>query len=209
MAESNASDMKTSDDVKPLSELVLTSTSRYRRALLERLGLPFRCVAPRICEEDWKQGEWSHRELAERLAIAKAESVREIEPHSILIGSDQVVSFEGRVFGKPGSHERAVEQLAAMTGRSHALITAVAISHKDDTLVHVDTTIMTMRPLSLSEIERYVTADQPLDCAGSYKLEERGIALFERVDTSDYTAITGLPLIAVTTYLRQLGFPIP
>jgi len=176
---------------------------------LKRLGLPFRCVSPRIREEDWKTGNWNPRELAEQLAIAKAQSVREAEPEGTLIGSDQVVSFEGHILGKPGSYQSAMEQLATLAGKSHALITSVAISHEGQTYIHTDTTNMSMRPLTTEEIERYVAADQPFDCAGSYKIEERGITLFERIETSDYTAIMGLPLIELTTQLRRLGYSVP
>jgi septum formation protein len=192
-----------------LADLVLASTSPYRRALLKRLGLPFRCMVPLIHEEDLKLGDWGPRELAEHLALAKAESLREAEPRATLIGSDQLVSFEGRIYGKPGSAERAAEQLAAMSGMTHTLITAVAVWHDGRSYVHTDSTTMHMRQLSSEEIARYVAADRPLDCAGSYKLEERGITLFDRIETQDYTAILGMPLIALTTLLRRLGHAIP
>lgn len=126
-----------------------------------------------------------------------------------MIGSDQLVALAGRVFGKPGNAEGAVDQLAAMAGRSHDLITALAVWHEGRTILHTDVTTLHMRPLTRAEIARYVAADRPLDCAGAYKIEERGIALFERIDTADHTAITGLPLIALTTILRALGFAIP
>lgn len=192
-----------------MADLVLASTSHSRRALLKRLGLTFRCRVPLVREEDWKLGDWGPRELAEQLALAKAESLREVEPEATLIGSDQLVSFEGRVFGKPATHERAVEQLLAMTGTSHLLITAVAVWHEGQAHVHTDLTTMHMRALDREEIGRYVAADQPFECAGSYRLEERGITLFERIETHDYTAILGLPLIALTSHLRRLGFAIP
>jgi septum formation protein len=192
-----------------MPDLVLASTSRYRRALLERLGVPFRCRPPLLDEDDLKGDADEPRALAERLARAKAASLAELEPHAIVIGGDQVLEFEGRVFGKPGSVERAVEQLLALAGRPHHLITALAVRHRGETIVHVDVTTMHMRPLPRTAIERYVAADRPIDCAGSYKLEERGIVLFERIDSGDQTAITGLPLIALTTILRRLGVEIP
>jgi septum formation protein len=190
-------------------DLVLVSTSNYRRALLERLGVPFRYRPPRVDEGAWKKSISGPRQLALVLAVAKAESVREEEPQSTLIGSDQLVAFEGQVFGKPASPEKAVAQLAAMSGRSHTLVTAVAVLHAGETHLHTDVATLHMRPLSRAEIERYVAADAPLDCAGSYKLEERGITLFDRIETEDHTAITGLPLIALTTILRSLGYAIP
>jgi septum formation protein len=192
-----------------LADLVLASTSRYRRALLERLGLPFRSIAPLVDEDALKQGRSEPRELAEHLALAKAGSLKELEPEATIIGSDQLVSFGGQIYGKPGSAEHAVEQLAAMAGASHVLITALAVRRARESYVHTDVTTMHMRRLTRAEIERYVAADQPLDCAGSYKLEERGITLFERVDTTDYTAILGLPLIALTTLLRRIGYTVP
>ncbi len=147
--------------------------------------------------------------LAEHLAIAKARSLSEAEPNATLIGSDQLVCFEGRIYGKPGTPERAVEQLAAMAGKSHQLITALAVWRQGQTYLHTDITSMHMRSFSQDELERYVAADHPLDCAGSYKLEERGIVLFDRVESQDHTSIMGLPLIALTSLLRTLGYSIP
>jgi septum formation protein len=192
-----------------VGDLVLASTSQYRRALLKRLGIPFRCMVPLVHEDDWKIGDWGPRELAEHLALAKAESLREAEPRATIVGSDQLVSFEGRIYGKPETAERAVEQLRAMAGLSHTLITALAVWHEGRAYVHTDLTTLKMRPLTQDEIERYVESDRPLDCAGSYKIEERGIALFERIETQDYTAILGLPLMALSALLRKLGFAVP
>jgi septum formation protein len=190
-------------------ELVLASTSAYRRTLLDRLGLPYRWRAP-LCDEDsLKRHEANPRILAETLAAAKAASVVSVEPDATIIGCDQIVSFEGQVFGKPGTMARAVEQLSLMAGKSHELITALAVRQADRVFRHTDVTSMRMRPLLRFAIERYVAADQPLDCAGSYKLEARGIVLFDQIDSEDHTAITGLPLIALVTILRKLGYEIP
>lgn len=193
----------------PVSGLVLASTSSYRRTLLERLGIPFRCRSPRIVEEDWKESGLAPERLAATLARAKAESLVADEPGATLIGSDQVVSVGGQVLGKPGTPERAGAQLRMLAGSTHQLFTSFAVLHEGTAFVHTDTTTMRMRALTDPEIERYVAADRPLDCAGSYKLEERGIALFERVETEDYTAILGLPMIALATRLRELGYAIP
>ncbi|WP_169976668.1 Maf family protein [Tautonia rosea] len=192
-------------------DLILASTSPYRRALLERLGLPFRCRAPGVDEDALKNQGLSPRELADRLAIAKADAVARLEPNpaAIVIGSDQLVAFEGRVLGKPGSVDRAVEQLLSLSGRDHELITAMAVIQGSHVIQHTDVARLHVRPLSQSEIERYVLADQPIDCAGAYKLESRGIVLFEQIDCADHSAITGLPLMALTTILRDLGVPIP
>ncbi len=190
-------------------DLVLASTSRYRRELLERLGVPFRCRAPRVDEELWKADAADPRVVAEELAIAKALSLCDEEPDATLIGCDQLVSFDGRIFGKPASDEGAMEQLSALAGRSHELITALAIWHDGRISRHTDVTTLRMRSLDRAAIGRYVAADRPIDCAGSYRLEARGIALFEAIDSDDHSAITGLPLIALTTILRQIGFVIP
>ena len=192
-------------------DLILASTSPYRRALVERLGVPFRCVAPPV-DEDTLKAELtgaSPRELAERLALAKAHSVAEREPKAVVIGGDQLVAFEGSILGKPGTVERAVTQLQALSGRSHELITSLVVLHGGASYAHTDVTRLTLRSLTLEEIRRYVEADLPLDCSGSYKLEARGITLFERIESDDHSAIVGMPLIALTTILRSIGFTIP
>jgi septum formation protein len=192
-------------------ELLLASTSPYRRALLERLGVPFRVQAPRVDEGAWKArlGPVGPRELAGLLADAKAADVAAESPSAVVVASDQLVAFEGRPLGKPGSVEAAIEQLARLSGATHELITALVVRHGEAVHRHMDVSRLTLRRLSRTEIARYVEAERPVDCAGSYKFEGRGIALFERVETDDPTAITGLPLIALTTILRGLGCPIP
>ena len=192
-------------------DLILASTSPYRRALLERLGVPFRCVKPLIDEETLKAELISlpPRELAERLSLAKAVSVAEVEPMAVVVGGDQLVAFDGQILGKPGTIERAVEQLQAMAGRSHELITALTVIHQGKLYAHTAIATLNLRPLTLTEINRYVAFELPLDCAGSYKLESRGITLFDRIVSDDHSAIVGMPLIALTSILRTLGFAIP
>ncbi len=190
-------------------DLVLASTSTYRRSLLERLGVPFRCVAPRFDESAVALEGKAPRALAELLARGKAMSIAAIEPEATVIGCDQLVAFEGKVFGKPGSVDRAIDQLLAMSGQTHELITALVVIQRKRSFDHVDVTRLRMRALGRAEIERYVAHDQPLDCAGAYKLEERGIVLFDQIQAEDHTAITGLPLIRLTTFLRELGFAVP
>ncbi len=189
--------------------LILASTSPYRRSLLERLGLPFETMAPGVDEEAFAATGAGPRTIAESLAIAKAEAVAKGRHEAVVIGSDQVAALDGRALGKPGTEEAAVDQLMGMTGREHELITAMAVAHRGTIRLHVDVTVLTMRTLSRDEIRRYVEADRPLDCCGSYRIETRGIALFEKVDSEDFTAIVGLPLIALTTILRDLGHPLP
>lgn len=191
--------------------LILASTSPYRRALLERLGLPFGCLRPAVDEEALKAslGSIEPPRLATRLAEAKATSLAASHPSATLIGSDQLVAFEGRVLGKPGDAARAEAQLAELRGSTHELITALAVWKAGRLWTHLDIARMRMRALTSNEIARYVAADNPIDCAGAYKLESRGIALFELIDARDHSAITGLPLIALTSILRDLGYPVP
>jgi septum formation protein len=195
--------------MNPSPSLVLASTSRYRRELLARLGVPFRAVAPACDEESLKRPGEAPRERAERLALAKAESLRELEPGAILLGSDQAATLDGAILDKPGTRARAAEQLRRLSGRTHELVTAVVLVHPGGVARHTDVTRLSMRALDDAAIDRYLDADEPFDCAGSYKFEARGVALFEQVATKDPTAIVGLPLIAVTTLLRDLGLAIP
>lgn len=190
-------------------DLVLASTSRYRRELIARLGLPFRAVAPACDEEALKVPGMEPRALAAMLARAKAESLRASEPDAVIVGSDQIPALGDVVLSKPGTAAQAEAQLAMLAGRTHELVTAFAVVHAGSVIEHVDVTRLTMRPLSAEQIARYVAADAPLDCAGAYKLEARGITLFSRIESDDHSAITGLPLIALTGILVSLGFPIP
>lgn len=189
--------------------LILASTSRYRRALLERLGVPFRCEAPRVDEDAFKSRGLAPRDLAEMLAAEKATSLSRDFPQATIIGSDQVAACDGRILGKPGTTAQAVAQLEHLSGRSHELITAVAVWHAGRLLRHTDVTTLHMRRLGRDAIARYVAADQPLDCAGAYKLEQRGIALFTSIASADQTAIVGLPLIALASLLNDCGYAIP
>lgn len=191
--------------------LILASTSTYRRMLMERLGLPFRVVAPTVDEALYKARGMAPRSLAETLALDKAESVARLDPDALVIGSDQVVEIDGRILDKPGTVEAAVAQLRSLSGRQHRLITSVAVACMARNLIaqHTDVTTLWMRSLNDDAIGRYVDADRPLDCAGSYKLESRGITLFERIDSADQSAIVGLPLIELTTILRSFGVELP
>lgn len=198
------------------AELVLASTSVYRRELLKRLGVAFRCVAPRLDEASFQTEGKEPVEIAALLALGKAASIILLEPSASIIGSDQIVVSEGRILGKPGARNRAVDQLCALSGRTHELITAVAVlragrspQEARQSWFHTDVTRMTMRTLSRDEVERYVDHEKPFDCAGSYKFEARGIVLFERVETDDPSAITGLPLIALVSHLRSIGHRVP
>jgi len=188
-------------------DLVLASTSRYRRELLTRLTPGFRCVAPQV--DETAGADESPAALAARLAQAKARAVVATNPGALVLGSDQVADLDGRVFGKPGTVEAAQAQLRACAGRDVLFHTAICLIDARVTpwRAHAaqDTTRVRMRALDAAEIERYVAREQPLDCAGSFKSEALGIALFERIETLDPSALVGLPLIAVCRLLRECG----
>jgi len=190
-----------------MQTLFLASSSRYRAGLLGRLGIPFDCVAPQV-DESPRPGE-PPPQLAERLAAAKAGVVAAQHPGSWAIGSDQVAELDGVPLGKPGSHDAAVAQLAAMSGRAVHFHTALCIANGQTRLRALDLTTVQFRTLARSEIERYVAIEQPLDCAGSFKCEGLGITLFEAIHNTDPTALVGLPLIATARLLRQAGFILP
>jgi septum formation protein len=193
-----------------LPALVLGSTSRYRRALLERLGVPFSAVAPACDEEALKLPGLTPQALAESLADAKAESLVPAHPAAVIIGSDQICALDAEVLHKPGTPERAIAQLARMRGRPHRLITAMTVIHGPHRWRHTDITTLTMRSdLDDAALARYVAADHPVDCSGAYKLEQRGVTLFSHIDSADQTAIVGLPLIALTAILTEIGFHVP
>ena len=183
--------------------IILASTSPYRRELLARLQLPFTTRSPETLE-DVVDGE-APAAMAARLALAKARSVRALD--ALVIGSDQVASLDGHVLRKPGSAEAAVAQLRACGGRSVLFHTGVAVvaTRSGTTLQHVDRTEVTFRRLDDAALERYVQLESPLDCAGSFKSEGLGVALFERISSEDPTALIGLPLIFVADALRRLG----
>jgi septum formation protein len=186
--------------------LVLASTSRYRRELLARLGLEFECASPGV--DETARAEESPDVLALRLAQAKADAVAAtIEGPALVIGSDQSLELDGRILGKPGSVDVACAQLAAASGRRVRFHTAIVVIRTDDKrqAAHLDATDVEFRRLDSDTIRRYVERERPLDCAGSFKSEGLGIALFERIDNADPTALIGLPLIATARMLRDMG----
>ena len=192
-----------------MPHLVLASTSRYRRELLERLRLPFDVARPQV-DETALPGESPHA-LAIRLALAKALAIAGQHSGDVwALGSDQVADVDGHALGKPGGREAAIAQLRAMSGRTVRFHTALCLAHADGRMhADIDLTEVRFRGLSDPEIERYVDAEQPFDCAGSFKSEGFGITLFERIDNRDPTALIGLPLIATCGLLRKAGFELP
>ena len=189
--------------------LILASTSRYRRELLGRLNLPFDVASPDV-DETPRPGE-TPLALANRLAVAKAHDVATREAGDAwALGSDQVADLDGLPLGKPGGRDAAIAQLRAMSGRVARFHTAICLAHADGrAFAECDLTAVHVRVLADGEIERYVDAEQPFDCAGSFKSEGLGITLFEAIDNRDPSALVGLPLIATCRLLRRAGFVLP
>ena|SRR6218665_220937 len=185
--------------------LILGSTSRYRRELLERLRLPFAVHGPEV-DETPRPGE-APAALATRLALAKAQTVASRHPQAVVIGSDQVADLNGKPIGKPGTHERARAQLRAMSGQAVVFQTAVAVVCTDSGFTAQDLAPVKVqfRDLSDAEIETYLLAEQPYDCAGSAKSEGLGISLLAAIESDDPTALIGLPLIRTCALLRKAG----
>lgn len=185
--------------------LILGSTSRYRRELLERLQIPFDVASPEV-DETPLLGE-TPCALAERLALAKARAVAKNFPQAVVIGSDQVADLNGLPLGKPGTHQRAVAQLRQMRGQSVIFQTAVAVVCLESGFEQCSlaAVIVTFRDLGDEEIETYLRAEQPYDCAGSAKSEGLGIALLSSIESDDPTALIGLPLIRTCKMIRAAG----
>ncbi|WP_151635161.1 Maf-like protein [Noviherbaspirillum aerium] len=192
-----------------LPRLILASSSRYRRDLLSRLHLPFECISPDI-DESPLSGE-APEVTALRLARLKAAAVARQVPDALVIGSDQVATLDGKQIGKPGSHENALQQLRVMRGREVIFHTALCLwdGRIPDALAAAQMenvrTIVTFRDLPDEELDHYLRIEQPYDCAGSAKNEGLGIALLEKIESTDPTSLTGLPLIALCTMLRRAG----
>jgi len=190
--------------------IVLASTSRHRRALMDRLGLDYEAASP-ACDEDLAPGTDPERGTIE-LSLRKARSVADRFPGAAVVGADQMAVLDGERLHKPGTPERAVAQLERLAGRTHDLWTGIALveaapgGRERATSIRVR---MTMRALGPGEAARYVEKDGPLDCCGSYRFESLGASLFEAVETPDPTAIPGLPLMKLTGWLRDLGFEVP
>jgi len=189
--------------------LILASTSRYRRDLLQRLRLPFEVVSPQV-DETPQPGE-SPAALALRLALAKAQAVATRRPEAVVIGSDQVADLDGEPIGKPGNHERALAQLRRLSGRRVVFQTAVSVVRADTGFERTLLAPVTVqfRTLTDAEIERYLRLEEPYDCAGSAKCETLGITLLDAIDSDDPTALVGLPLIRTAQLLRAAGLDLP
>ena len=188
----------------PARRLILASTSPYRKELLEKLAIPFIAKAPLIDEDKEKDPRLSPLALAEKLAFLKAQSLA--VPGHVVIGGDQLIAFDQSIIGKAHTREKAIEQLLKFSGHTHELITAVCVFDGHEPHKFTNITRMSMKCLSRDQIERYVDLDNPTDCAGSYKIEKHGISLFEKIESDDFTAIQGLPLIQLSQLLEKINF---
>ena len=195
----------------PLPRLILGSSSRYRKELLSRLDIPFEVMVPDI-DETPAPGE-SPEATALRLAREKARAVALLAPGTLVIGSDQVATLDGEQIGKPGNHQNALEQLRKMRGRRVIFHTALCLwdgrQSEPEAAAQIENiqTFVTFRDLPDAELEAYLHIEQPYDCAGSAKNEGLGIAILEKIESTDPTALTGLPLITLTSMLRRAAFP--
>jgi len=191
------------------ARLILASSSKYRKMLLQRLMLPYECCSPEI-DETPHPGE-SPADLVTRLAEDKAASVASEHTDALVIGSDQLAVFDGQVIGKPGNHRTAHEQLTSFSGQLVKFLTGVSVQCRASGFSehYIDCTRVYFRNLQAAEIERYLQQEKPYDCAGSFKSEQSGIVLFERVCSEDPTALIGLPLIQTAAILRRAGLLLP
>lgn len=187
-----------------LPDIILASESPYRRLQMQGLGVAFQTAKPGINEEIEKTNFSDPQLMAIGLARLKALSLR--GPNRTIIAGDQLIHLEGKILGKPLTRKQALEQLHFMQGRSHQILTALCVATEFNIIEHLDITTMTMRPLTLTEIEYYIDLDTPLDCAGSYKIEKNGSSLFSKIQTHDFSAIQGLPLLKLREILQTLGY---
>lgn len=192
-----------------MQKIILASQSPYRKELLQRLGISFETVRSDFDESPLKKEIKDPVTLTRELALAKAKVVYQQRPDAIVIGSDQVCHINSHILDKPGSLEKSFQQLSKLSGEVHELITSYAILVKGSEVVRTNTTRLHMRDLNEGQINKYLRKDNPIDCAGAYKLELRGIALFKKIETEDHTAIIGLPLIELANDLIDFGVHIP
>jgi len=197
------------NNVTPPRRLILASTSKYRKMLLERLALSFDCESPKT-DESAGINE-APADLVSRLATQKALVVANHNPSAIVIGSDQLAVFEEQIVGKPGDHELALQQLMSFSGQKINFLTAVTVFCREIGFYeqYTDSTQVCFRVLQQDEVERYLLQEKPYDCAGAFKAEGLGIVLFESIESNDPTALIGLPLIQTAAMLRKAGLSVP
>lgn len=191
-------------------KIILASSSVYRRALMDQLNVPYEHVAPDVDENHLKKmAPVSTNDLPQYLAQKKAESLVKAHPKAIIIGCDQMAVLKNKGLDKPGSPEKAVTQLLRLQGQTHQIITGLAVYCKNQWELSSTTAQLKMKPLTETQIKRYVDLEKPIDCAGSYKIEKMGIVLFESIKTEDPSAIVGMPLMALARILEKFGVPLP
>lgn len=188
-----------------MAELILASTSPYRKAVLDKLGLPFVAQAPQV--DETRLPDETPEQLVRRLSLAKAAAVAVQRPDALIIGSDQVAVIDGEVLGKPGTHDQAVEQLRRASGRRVTFLTGLCLLNADTGRAQEDVVPfgVVFRELADKQIEHYLQREQPYNCAGSFKSEGLGIALFERLEGEDPNTLIGLPLIRLVRMLEKEG----
>ena len=192
-----------------MKKIILASTSIYRKQQLERLVSEFETMSPNVDEAPLKASASDHETLSRQLSELKANAIAVDNPDAIVIGGDQVASFNHTILSKPVTKENAFRQLQSLSGQTHQLITSLAIFYKGQSFVHTCKALMQMRKLSDDQIRRYIDKDDPLKCCGAYRIESLGIGLFERIHCDDHTSIVGIPLLWTAKQLSQLGVDIP
>ena len=192
-----------------MKRIILASKSPYRKELLQRLGISFECSPSNVNEALFKDQIKDPIELTRVLALEKAKKVANENQNALIIGSDQVCHIEGKILGKAGDLDTAFKQLSLLSAKVHELITSYTIIDGKNTVTKTNITKLYMRNLTDNQIKNYLRVDNPIDCAGSYKLELNGISLFSKIETDDHTAIIGLPLICLATELNKLSISIP
>ncbi|MCB0350539.1 MAG: septum formation protein Maf [Bdellovibrionales bacterium] len=190
-------------------QIILASTSPYRRQQLKDFGLEFRSIAPKFDEESFKSSKLHPRKLCTLLAQKKAESLTSQHPNALILGADQLVNLEGKVLGKPKTREKALQMLKQMSGKTHELITCLCVCYQGKVYKATVVAKIKMRKLTRDEILRYIYRDNPLDSAGSYKFEMSGLSLVKKMTVPDPSSLTGLPLISLMQILLKIGEPIP
>lgn len=185
-------------------DIILASTSPFRKNQLEEIGLSFRAIAPNFDEESFKSNSYEPTELCEILGSKKALSLVDQYPNSIIIGSDQILVCDGQMFNKPKTMPEVIEQLTHLQNKTHSLLTSLFVYTKSKNYSHLDQTHLKMKPLSEDEISKYAEQDQPLGCAGAYKYELNGKNLFENVDSQDPSSIIGLPILSLKDIINKI-----
>ena len=192
-----------------MKQIILASTSIYRKQQLERLNISFLALSPNVDEEALKIEMPNPVHLSRELALLKARNISSLYDDAVVIGGDQVATIDQAILSKPGTKERAFEQLQSLAGKEHELVTSVAIIADGQEYINTSIAKMKMRQLTGEQIARYINNDAPLYSCGSYRLEALGISLFEHIECDDYTAIIGIPLMWTARTLSKIGVPVP